>query len=610
MKKGICYFLLCFLLYSFPGYGQTDSINELQEVVLSDIHLYRSSKSSQVQVLNDSVLNTNAPALTSILKFNSPLYFRENGPGMVASASFRGTTASQTAVIWNGININSQFTGQTDFNTILTSGYDNIAVRSGGGSVLYGSGAIGGSVHLNNNFRFGNGLNNRIRLQYGSFDTYYGSLDTEYSSEKISLQLNGSHHRSDNDFPYPNSENNNTNGDFGNTSISGAVAYLLNNSNTLRFYTNYFDGERGFSGTLTASSKSKYEDVNSRNLLEWKNYFGDFTSTLRLAHLQEHYKYFENRENGSYTFGKARTALAKYDLGYRLNNKMKLTGLLEFHNTSGEGTNIEGSRKRNTGSAGVLFTHNLQPLRYELSIRSEFSNRYNSPVLFTAGTVYDVTENYKVKLNVSQNYKIPTFNDLFWYAGGNLNLKPEKSLQAEVGQELQVRDLEFGLTGYLIQINDLLRWVPDASGLWRPVNTESVQNFGLEAIFGWEKSMGDHRLNLNSLYSYTKSRDKNLDKELIYVPKHKSTATMGYSYGNFSMYYQFLYKGSVFTSTDNRYELEGYQISNAGFNFRFGSRDLLKLGVEVNNLRNTAYQSLPSRPMPGRSISSSLTFKF
>ena len=80
---------------------------------------------------------------------------------MVSSPSFRGTTAQQTAVVWNGININSQLLGQTDFNTVSTRGYNSIAVKAGGGSVVYGSGAIGGTIHLNNDLKFKKTFKNR-----------------------------------------------------------------------------------------------------------------------------------------------------------------------------------------------------------------------------------------------------------------------------------------------------------------------------------------------------------------------------------------------------------------------------------------------------------------
>ena len=104
--------------------GQQDSVIVLQEVVLSDSKLQKFSNGVNVSVLKDSVLQRNMGLLTDNLKFTSPIYFKQNGYGMVSSASFRGTSAQQTAVVWNGININSQLTGQTDFNSVMAQNLD------------------------------------------------------------------------------------------------------------------------------------------------------------------------------------------------------------------------------------------------------------------------------------------------------------------------------------------------------------------------------------------------------------------------------------------------------------------------------------------------------
>lgn len=609
MKKKTFYILFLALLQSIPLLAQLDSINKLDEVVLSDVRLYSNSKGNRVQVLRDSILEKNSPSLTSALKFNTPIYFRENGQGMVSSASFRGTTASQTAVIWNGININSRFNGQTDFNTLLTSNYDEVAIRSGGGSVLYGSGAIGGSVHLNNKFRFGNGFENEIRLKYGSFDTFFGSYFSGYSTEKTSIQLNISNYSSENDFDYAGTEKKNENGDFQNTGFSFSLAHLLNKKNTLKFYTNYFEGERGFSGTLTAPSNSKYEDVNSRNLLEWKGLYGNFTSNLRLAYLDETYRYFENRAQEEHTFGRAKTGIVKYDLAYSINSAMSLSGIADIQKTKGEGTNI-GEAQRTTGSVGLLFEHDLNRFSYEINARKEFSNVYESPLLFSLTSKYEITDFYGLRLNFSRNYRIPSFNDLFWTTGGNLELNPEESLQAELGQVFKFKDFNFGLTGYVIEIDNLLRWVPGEDGFWRPENTESVRNYGLEAVLEWGKTFGNHHINFAGTYAYTKSRDLALEKDLIYVPENKATASVSYEFERVSAFYQFLYQGSVYTSSDNNYTLDGYTLSNFGVEYGLLKNKNLVLGIEIKNLWNTTYQSMPSRPMPGRSITSKLTFKF
>src|SRR5690606_40881496 len=92
-------------------------------------------------------------------------------------------------VIWNGININSQTSGQTDFNAINSLSFDNITVKSGGGSVLYGSSAIGGSIHLNSDLAFYDTFENELFLKYGSFNTFDGRFQTKIRSEEHTSEL-------------------------------------------------------------------------------------------------------------------------------------------------------------------------------------------------------------------------------------------------------------------------------------------------------------------------------------------------------------------------------------------------------------------------------------
>ena len=192
--------------------AQQDTIVNLQEVVISDTQLHNFSGTQSVLELNDSVINRNAPALTSLLRYNSVIFFKENGPGMVSSPSFRGTTAQQTAVIWNGININSQLNGQTDFNILNASDFKTVSVRAGGGSVIYGSSAIGGSIHLNNGVTFNNHFNNEARVTYGSYNTLNANYKLDAATDSFSTSLSISRNSSDNDFEYPGTPIKNDNG--------------------------------------------------------------------------------------------------------------------------------------------------------------------------------------------------------------------------------------------------------------------------------------------------------------------------------------------------------------------------------------------------------------
>jgi iron complex outermembrane receptor protein len=609
MKLFRWHLLLFGLLLWQVNLAQTAEITLLDEVSLSDVALKRNSKERKLQTLNDSILRNNDPALTSLLKFNTPIHLRENGYGMVASASFRGTSAQQTAVVWNGININSQFTGQTDFNTIATGNFDQVAIRPGGGSVLYGSGAIGGSIHLNNKLSFDGKFQNFAQLQAGSFDTYNALYRGKISTEKTSLQLSISQNSSQNDYEYWDTGVFNENGDFYNTGLSASIAHWLNETNILKFHSNFFNSQRAFSGTLTAPSKSKFQDKNSRNLLEWRSLFGKMTSSLKLAYLEENYKYYENREREEHNFGKAGTGIMKYELNYEFNQNLEVTGIADLQKTRGEGSNI-GENSRSIGSAALLLQHRLGRFSYQASLRKEATENYSSPLLYGLHTSYAISNNYKVRLSHSKNFRIPGFNDLYWYAGGNLQLEPETSIQWELGQNFIFKDFEFDLAAFVIDVENLLRWVPGRDGLWRPENTARAQNIGLEASLNWEKQIRNHRLSFTSNYAYTQSEDRRSELQLIYIPRHKLGASAGYSFKKLSMFYQFMHTGEVYTSSDNNYSLSAFQISNLGLAYRLGNNEQWQLQLQLRNLFDAEYMNMPSRPMPGRHLNSSISFKF
>lgn len=609
MKRNL-YLLFTFIIGGcIPATAQVELVNWLDEVVLSDDKLKQNSEGQFVKKLTDTLIEQNDPLLTSFLKFNSPFFFRENGYGMVSSVSVRGTGASQTAVVWNGININSQFTGQTDFNTINTQVFDNISLRPGGGSVIYGSGAIGGTIHLNNDFNFDEKTETKLRIGYGSFETMQASYNGEFSTEKTSLNIGLSGINSANDYKYLGTDKQNENGDFYNTSLNASIAHWINNRNILKFYSNYYQGDRGFSGTLSIPSNSKYEDRNSRNLLEWKSFSGNFTNSLKIAWINEEFKYYENRDTDNFSFGEAETAIVKYDLGYEFSSSKKLNFIADYNHINGEGSGIENA-ERKIGTFSALWKDEFKELSYELGLRQEITENYNSPLLFSAGGNYQISENSLLRMNVSRNFRIPTFNDLFWQTGGNMELNPETSLQAEIGNEFSLGRLNINLTGYFIDIDDLIRWIPDNSGVWRPVNTTSVHNYGLELFASWKTKIDENPLQLNSNYAYTKSVDHRTGNQLIYTPQHKITFSSAYKTGDFYFHFQSLYNGSIYTSSDNNYELNAYKLANLGISYSLNQKPAIGLELRINNLFNENYQSLPSRIMPGRSFNTLLTIKF
>jgi len=604
------YLIISLVFCATPLLAQLDSIQKLEEVLLVDSKLNDYSEGYQLSKLSDTLIKRNSASLTDVLRLNSTIYFKENGYGMVSSPSFRGTNAAQTAVIWNGININSNLNGQTDFNTISPNAFSDITIRSGGGSSQYGSGAVGGSIHLNNNLLFKKRNTNQLNLGFGSFGTYQGIFKTIQASNRGYFDLGIDFISSENDYDYKGLNQKNENGEFSRFNIS-ANAGLKLKKGSLSWNSNYFSSDRNFSGSITAPSDDNYKDVTTRNLVSWKTKSNKLNFTLKAAHLFERYRYFPNKENDLFFEGKSNTIIGDYLLEYNVLDNLKISSVLNYTYINSEGSNI-GNNNRNTFAAVLLLKHQVnKKLSYGLNFRQEFLNDFDNPFLFAFDVKYDVKKWYSLKINTSKNYRVPTFNDLFWDAGGNEYLNPETSYQAEIGNEFGWKNIQLGLNVFYITSEDLIKWQPSDSGLWMPVNISETENYGAEFFTEYSKNIKEHQLSVSVNYAYTSAIDKEKNKQLIYVPYHKITGLLSYNFRNISAYYQLLFNGEVFTTTDNLGILDAYSISNFGMDYSFNKKTFpIKIGIKINNILNTYYENVAYRPMPNRNFQTFINFKF
>ena len=611
-------FACLFLLLCQSILAQKDSINNLKEVLVSDANLKKYSNSQSVLKLHDSIIGKNEALLTDLLNFNSTLYFKEYGRGMLSTVSFRGTTSSQTAVIWNGININSQMNGSTDFNTISGSDYNSVSVKAGGGSVIYGSGAIGGTVHLNNDMSFYKRFENNLRLDYGSFNTIGINYKTNISNEKWSAQIGFSKNSSTNDYKYLNrytwrgEQRWNQNGQYDVITMNANVGYKINAKNSLKLYTQTSNTDRNTSLITETETKSKYVNGFNRNLLEYDGNFGKLTANFKTAYIFENYQYYADNSKNQYTYGKTESFISKADLGYTLFKSTQINGIVDYNRTKGYGSGF-GDNTREIGSAALLIKQDFSTdWKNEFGIRKEFTDNYKSPILFNLGSSYLFNKLYNLKLNLSRNFRIPTFNDLYWEQGGNPDLKPESSYQAEIGNVFTFKNISLTQTFYYIKIKDLLQWVPGSNGIWTPQNRDKVNSYGAEILLSWKKQYGKNIFGANASYAYTASKDEETKKQLFFVPFNKVTGSVSYSRNRISAYYQFLYNGFVYTRADNNPDeiIKDYTLSNIGIDYDFKFLDSFKLGIQVLNIFNENYESLEDRPMPGRNFNMYLTLKF
>lgn len=596
--------LFCYLL-SFSQETQIDT------VYIFDNQLKNSKKFQKITTLNQQDLLKNTTNISDILRFQSPVYIKENGRGMVSSPSFRGTTAQQTAFVWNGININSKFLGQGDINNLNLLGYDQLEIKSGGGSVIYGSGAIGGSIHLNNELSFKKGFQSSLFVEGASFNTFNSFLKTSFSDEKLSVKVSGNFVKSDNDYSVPEQNYVNLNGQYDNRTFNLGAAYKINNQNTISWQTQLYDGIQNYP-TSEFGTKTKYHSNTFRSLLGWNFNSKKINNSFKIAYLQDEFQYFEHIDYPKSSGGKGETYLAKNDFNYKINSKIAFDIISEYHFDQGVGyqSGIKNV-SRNAGSiAGLIRWNPARPYNFEAGVKKDFIEDLSSPILFSFSGKMQVNDWYSFVLNASKNFRYPSFNDLYWQPGGNLNLKPEISNQAELGNNFKFQNFKFNLTPYYIHLDNMIQWLPTSDGYWSPVNTNKVESYGLESQIDFDKKYGKNTLKLSAGYIFTHSKNLETDQFLMYVPKHKLFGTASYQYDFAEIFVQGTFNGLTYTTSNEKRSsaLEPYFVMNGGTNLTIFKH--YRLGFKVNNILDQIYESTAYFPLPKRNYSVNLLINF
>jgi outer membrane cobalamin receptor len=133
--------------------------------------------------------------------------------------------------------------------------------------------------------------------------------------------------------------------------------------------------------------------------------------------------------------------LPKLDLGYTLFKSTQLSGIVDYNRTTGYRKSGFGNHNSEIGSAALLIKQDYFYPTGKMNWVSEKNSQtiINRQCLFSIGSSYPVESAvYKLKLNLSRNFRIPTFNDLYWEEGGNRDLKPESSYQAEIRKRVYI----------------------------------------------------------------------------------------------------------------------------------------------------------------------------
>ena len=572
----------------------------------------------------------NTITMSQLLIQHSPVFIKTYGPGGVATASFRGTTASHTLVLWNGFQLNAPTLGQVDFSTIPVFMTEQIALKWGSGTSA-NSGGLGGTVNIENTQHFGEGTILDLKQTYGSFNTFGSYITAGYSWASHLLRVKAYRTSSDNDFEYynigviPHQVMKQKNGEYVDYGLMPEYQWRFRNSLITIVSWNQWSDRNcpQIMPNVNSNTKEYTENGYSRNFISYKTYWQTGKIELKSAYFFEKQHYFLE----SYTsIGTPVTNINSIndanvfhqiaDLNQDLYKSWKLNAKVQWDYEQVTSNNYNGIKDRNTLSFYAALTGKLlKPIDLRLTLRNDLVDWISAGFFPTATASYSFIYLKGLKLNVgySHNYRNPSLNDLYWNPGGNPDLKPEKGHTVDgnlrYSAQFGALSVESQLGAYYSNISDWIQWVPTTYRYWVPENVATVIAYGVEAHLKMNYSINLWKFSASGNYVYSNTTDKR-GLQLIYIPLHHANAFAEVRWKTWNITYTLEYTGERKTSM-NANEFYGFRLMPYTLHHVSLGKKIYNFDIElkVNNLTDVDYMAILWRAMPGRSFEISLSYK-
>lgn len=632
------FFLLFSLLWTLVKAQDTVTLNAVN-VTASKV----ASEAVQPLVMRkvDSlVLESKSTAtLSELLIQHSPVFIKTYGPGGVSTASFRGTTASHTLVLWNGFQLNAPTLGQVDFSTIPVFLADDIDLKWGS-ATSNNSGGLGGAVNIDSKTGFGKGLILDLKQTYGSFNTFGSFVTVGYSGRKVSFRVKAYRNSSDNDFEYYNSAllpprtMKQKNADFVDYGLMPEVTVMLKHGILSFSSWNQWNNRnlpQIMANVLNETTEEWTRDNFSRNFLSYKLFWEGGSLQLKSAAFVENQHYFlrthpmYNPEVVVTSINSINDALVLHqiaDVQQTLWTSWKLKGKLQWDRERVNSNNYDDTKLRNMVSAYTALEGNpIENADLSLTARYDMVDGKSMGVFPTATLSYHFPMGMGVTLGYSHNYRNPSLNDLYWYPGGNPDLLPEngRTLDFALSYRLKRDKLKLDVRSgtYLSKVKNWIQWVPTSYRFWVPQNVAQVFARGLESHVDCNYSLGNWKANLSGNYVLTYTTDESgnaqqfglLGKQLIYIPRHHGNLFFDLRWKSWNISYTLEATGLRSTSYADFYafDLPAYVLHHVAAGKEWKG---FRLELRCNNLTDKDYQNVLWRAMPGRSFEVMVNYRY
>jgi vitamin B12 transporter len=494
-----------------------------------------------VVIDRDRIRATSADSVEDLLRREGGIQLSRNGgPGQNASILIRGSGASNTLVLIDGVRIGSATLGQTDLAAISLAQVERVEIMRGPGSSLYGADAIGGVVNIvtrrgegapyvHGNLAVGNHASGEgyaaVSGANAGFD-YALSLSGE-TSDGVSAVLPGDV--------------------FGlyNPDDDGFTRYGL----SLAGGYSWRQGQRIGLSYSASQLRSQFDSAQYAPPNFLPDATPDFRSRLDTQLLALEYQGVMSSEwtnllRASYQSDKLESGadfISLYDTTRRQitaqttwtpTAQHQLVAAIDLLTESITSSEYSAPDRDNTGLV-LGYTGRFGAQKLQADLRWDHNSVYENQTTGKLGWGTEVAPGWSVRAVAGTAFRAPTFNDLYFPNFGVVTLLPERSRSIEAGLNYQAEQTSVTATAYYNKVSDLIGYQADPSQCPPGLNFGCAGNTSRALLQGITlqglQQLGDFQFTL--ALDWLNAKDRDTDQTLPRRAANQQTFAVDYNAG-------------------------------------------------------------------------------
>lgn len=650
MKHFFGFVILCFFINYNISLAQ--EVKNIDTVIISAQRIKQLSRKIPYSsnIYNINTIEKNGSRTTPEALSNTSGVFVQKTTHSGGSAFIRGLTGNQTLLLIDGIRLNNstfRYGPNQYLNTIDLYSINKIEVLKGTGSVQYGSDALSGVIHLLSKeadfTEFGNSFKTNINYRSVSQKmekTIYAN--TVFSNQKFSSYL-GISVKKFGDLIGGDTTGKQSPSGYNEVSYNFNAKYKLKSKSILSFGSRlmiqknspfYYKYELENYKTNKINLQSYQLNYLKYSLETKSNLAKSITTTLSYQHsiedkvMQKNASEIETLElNKINTLGIISEIHSKYTkqwtstTGIELYRDLVGSKKSTYNFTTTEVKKFRGlypdqSRFNSTSiftlhqyqSHNITINAGLRFNAFDIHIKdTTLGSVEMSPnaFVYNFGILYQLNKTNAVYANLSTAYRAPNIDDLgtlgivdFRYETPSLKLKPEQSINIEIGHRYNTNKIQTEVSIFYIRLNEIITRTKVAGEKVSGYDVYIKNNDQTAFIRGFEGSINyliTDNISFSSNISYTYGKNITLNEPLRRIPPMHGMSKLKYEKNDFyiiilSQYASKQTRLSSGDKSDNRiYKTgtEGWSIFDLNVGYKMKN---IELSTGIQNIMNKDYR--------------------